>query len=923
MVHIAFPDRPILPLPTTLPACDAPHIPITLNTLCTKQLPCHKRFVRVVLATPSGSVRHPLPRTLTIRQAIDEMLCVLCEVQETKLDEEGRRCVPVEKFLMDKLHDYVVYIGLVPLHPPFGGSSGYRSRAMVALKSAVGTILPRVIRHIICLYIATTPCSQEQDLHDTVTHALDVTLDDSETDGVVFISMAFTTAQLYRAYGSICPIDFMVAGIQRKVHTMKATDDYIDPKYVFANLAMQYSNSGAHLYVGEHCYLRAPLCLVLYVGAHAVHFFECGTMGRFLLQMPSVDQVFEQALSCYTAFLLSKGIDPTTIAKKKAWTGAVPNVNPLRSSTPDTMTRHIPVELQRRARLLFYMNVPDIGVALLPANVTSGTSTLRAHVHREIARCLFRTIKQSDAMLLNSQIALLMVNQYFLILRNLVEARHEAIEAAVIQLRILTASEADSDRFSSPLPAIDLTSVPMCHPTMSDIQRLVWLERLLNLSQIQATHLVGNIEIVLSEFYFRTEIPVNHGTTPYSSVESRLVSKMLPSATDLPAIVHMHEDAKVVPLKLDQSVFWHRFPFDYRSFNGDPHQVATVMNLPLCVAVGSFPSFFTGDTLVHPTRPHSLENFPLTVQTDSSDAALYRLLEAYFHHAATETVTLAMERLEGAVSTGAPITHTSFKLRLPRLWGRGANHTSFCMMPDRNSVATLLASWRCIPITDRIPHDILLEGDSVFKQVYNALPCCPGGKFYPIGKTVDLEPIELPTVIPAPVLQLALDCRTIECKCLDCRSIYRRRAWSTGSHITIEHCPDLRLACYNDADGPRVRPITTNDFDKSRWVQNILRCLTPQAQNYILDSRFNTSGSLRPLLAKFCNIIYDNTADICSPVTGDAIPLHPYEYRYIDTLLRFICHRPADKLGERKAEVQERTEEKEECATGRKRKHGR
>jgi hypothetical protein len=421
------------------------------------------------------------------------------------------------------------------------------------------------------------------------------------------------------------------------------------------------------------------------------------------------------------------------------------------------------------------------------------------------------------------------------------------------------------------------------------VRRLPWLERLLDFDKVEALFITGPLKVVVSQYCFRTALPVNHGSALRASkVESRLVSDMRKSATQLPAIVNMRKHDRTIPLALDHVRFW-QLPFDKQSFNNDPHCVAAALNLELIVTLAFLPVFYVGGT----KHPSPIEDFPLTKQTDCSDAALYQRVEEHFHQHAMITFNAA----------AGP--HGNWRLRLPNLWGRidGADRTVFSVIPTPESLARLMDSWLCISpdignkITPWRSH--LLVGDSVLKQVYNALPRCPGAV---LSVSASTDPLEVPIDTPATILQLALDLRIDECGCDDCLDLRPGRTWSIGPDV--RGCPGpgrdaFLFMCFNDPAGPRVRLVEEANVDVDitslHWVQAILHCLSKPAQDYLLNFFYRSDPiGMSPLLMRLCDITYNcATTGPMLPWTDSVIPLHRNEFRYNNSHLRFIWKHPA------------------------------
>jgi hypothetical protein len=502
----------------------------------------------------------------------------------------------------------------------------------------------------------------------------------------------------------------------------------------------------------------------------------------------------------------------------------------------------------------------------------------------------------------------------------------------VAQLKALTALESASYRFSTPLPGLKFTNTSTHKLAWRGIRRPPWVDRLLDLDLMQAQLLVGDLTLSFDQYCFRTAIPVNHGASTLPVEASNIVSNMLHCATDLPPIVNRClSQGQIEPLALSQACFW-RLPFDRPSFFSNPNRVAEALKFNLCVTVTRPPVFYVGQTPVVLSGRHSLKSFPLSTKNSCSDAALFQRMEQYFHKYAMATVNkaIASTRAHRIVpSTPNP----QMNLRFPRLWGDAdaADQTVFTVMPDVKSMANLLASWRCIAIDigQKIPlsRSHLLVGDSILKQVYLALPGCPGGELSHRNE-VGKEPIVLSTNTPAAILQLALDLRAVECGCVDCLDLPMCRTWSIGSHVTGDDCPDidtLEFACFHDPTGPRVRSIDGVNVDIAAplVVQSILRCLSPPAQDYLRNSFFHANtGHMLPMLAMLCVIARDRATGPCSQLTGNVIPLELNESRYNNSNLRFIWNMPACRPDATKAELQEHARETEEHATGCKRKRG-
>jgi hypothetical protein len=177
-----------------------------------------------------------------------------------------------------------------------------------------------------------------------------------------------------------------------------------------------------------------------------------------------------------------------------------------------------------------------------------------------------------------------MTNNYFLLIRDLVGLRRAVMADVETQLKAEEGYEPRQFGFDI-ADAFDLAHAPIDQMAWRGVRRLPWLERLLDFDKVEALFITGPLKVVVSQYCFRTALPVNHGSALRASmVESRLVSDMRKSATQLPAIVNMRKHDRTIPLALDHVRFW-QLPFDKQSFNNDPHCVAAALNLELIVIV--------------------------------------------------------------------------------------------------------------------------------------------------------------------------------------------------------------------------------------------------------------------------------------------------------------------------------------------------
>ena len=848
-----------------------------------KNISSYRRFIQVVLATPSGAASLPVARRSTVRQAVSIIMRAAYDVRRYNLhilSAMARRCLPRENFQMDQLWNYEGYVGLVPWRSPFSNITGYYLRVTEVLEVVVGALFPQVLIDIITAYNTSTPFLQEQDLCETTfTHALEANIEDSTTDGSkhkpVFITMAFTAEQLYGAYPGLCPIEY-------KVKDAKTGRTFTTPitSYFFQenNMQLPFDYNRKHRddtrlrYLCNQQFLRSEITIELAIGLQLVSFINCATAGFFIKQAPSIGQVLEQALRCYEAALASEGTHPSFVGDQYHHC-CIWDANPLLKPRPGTVAHTIPPAKRLRARLVIHMKLETLDMDYL--ELPPKKMTFRSYMYQMMISCLLNTIHQGDSELKGFQVALEMANNAFLLLRHPVQARRAITKELEKELK---ADESDEYReFSSFIGCYDVTKAPIDQMVGCGVLTFPWLERLMELDHEYVLHIMGQqIKVVVSKYRFRTPLSVNHGSALRASkVKSLFVSDMQGSATGLPAIVQACSHAKTNPLALDYARFW-QLPFDYESFHEDPHCVAAALNLELSVTVVPHPGFDVND---------GIEDFLLTPQTDCSDAALYHRVEEHFHRHAAKSISNAAKGIN--------------KVKLPSLWGSdlSADQVKFYVVLNPNSMARLMSSWKCIHVS---ANDIitlncarLLADNSILKDVFNALPQCPGSTL-PFCET---EPLQVPEATPAAILQLAIDLRIHECGCGLCRHRFWGLTWSIGSDV--RHCvgpcqsvSPIRMTCFNDPDGPQVRPVEGANFDvrSLRWVQDILHCLSQSTQAYLLQCfYFSHSTGMSPLLMRLCNI--ECTSETTGPFSlrrKNIIPLHRRELRYNNSHVRFV-----------------------------------
>ena len=845
-----------------------------------KNISSYRRFIQVVLATPSGAASLPVVRSSTVRQAIFKLVHEVNDVRTRRLHTlkaKVRQCLPMENFRMDRLWDYEGYIGLVPWRSPFSNITKYYSRVTEVL----GLVFSRDLINIISAYNKTTSCLQELDLCETVTHALDARIEYSATDGArhkpIFITMAFTAEQLYGAYPGLCPIMYRIKGVKtgQTFATPITTDFFYEKKIRFhfdykkehrADLCLQY--------LCEQQLLRSNITFELVIGLQIVSFYTCRTAGRFVAQVHNMGQVLEQVLRCYEAFLAVKGTNLASIGHRHDRT-TIFDADPLLQPTTGTVAHKLPRDVRLCAHLTLCVEMESLSMSQLhPLE----EMTFRSYVYEMAVDCLLNTVHQKDDELKGSQVVLEMADNSFLLILDPVRARRVIMQEFEKQQKDDELYEDIS--FDSFMGCHDGTKVPMDQMVGRGVLTLPWLEFLMEMDHEHALRIMGleSTKVVISQYCFRTPISVNHGSALRASKEkSRLVSDMQGSATRLPAIVQKCIHARTNPLTLNYTLFrlWWLL-FDSKSFDKNVRSVAAALDIELSVIAVQPPGF---------DIDNKIENFTLPTQNECSDEELYHRVEEHFH-------LHAMKKIRSGCG----------QVKLPCLWGsdHSADQVRFYVLPNPISIARRMFSWGCISaIGDRVKLDCarLLVGNSILKDVHDALPQCPGSTFLYYNSMELPEPLQVPEGTPVAILQLAIDLRIDKCGCGMCTKRFLGRAWSIGSALRdcLGPCQSvfpIRMMCFNDPDGPRVRPVEGANFDITslRWESDILRCLSQPAQAYLLESfHFSHSTGMSSLLMGLCNITYTSeTTGPWAQCLQSIIPLHRHELRYSNSYVRFI-----------------------------------